>query len=203
MLLLGLLLSGYGGSSTVLETSGDIKILKFTVDHILEETNNKMNFEILLADYKNKSHAADIIYLLDAYSKDPMGGGSPLSDFSKDNLIKKLSNIPHAFSVLCYVDNKPAGLINCFEVFSTFQCRPLINIHDVIVIAEFRGLGISQLMMKEVEGIARTSGCCKITLEVLERNEVAKNSYKKFGFVGYELNPLMGRALYWEKSIRT
>ena len=87
MLLLGLLLSGYGGSSTVLETSGDIKILKFTVDHILEETNNKMNFEILLADYKNKSHAADIIYLLDAYSKDPMGGGSPLSDFSKNNLI--------------------------------------------------------------------------------------------------------------------
>ena len=61
--------------------------------------------------------------------------------------------------------------------------------------------GISQLMMKEVEEIAKNKGCCKITLEVLEGNEVAQRSYKKFGFAGYELNPLMGKALFWEKPI--
>jgi ribosomal protein S18 acetylase RimI-like enzyme len=103
--------------------------------------------------------------------------------------------------VICYVDSEPAGLINCFEAFSSFQCKPLINIHDVIVSANFRGLGISQLMMKKVEEMARNRSCCKITLEVLEGNEVAKSSYKKFGFSGYELNPRMGRALFWEKSI--
>jgi ribosomal protein S18 acetylase RimI-like enzyme len=56
-------------------------------------------------------------------------------------------------------------------------------------------------MMKKVEEMARNRSCCKITLEVLEGNEVAKSSYKKFGFSGYELNPRMGRALFWEKSI--
>ena len=161
-----------------------------------------MNFEILLADYKNKNHGTDILYLLDSYSRDPMGGGVPLSDSTKNNLVKELSNIPHAFSVLGYINNKRAGLINCFETFSSFQCKPLINVHDVIVLADFRGHGISQLMMKEVEEIAKNKGCCKITLEVLEGNEVAQRSYKKFGFAGYELNPLMGKALFWEKPIQ-
>jgi ribosomal protein S18 acetylase RimI-like enzyme len=56
-------------------------------------------------------------------------------------------------------------------------------------------------MLKEVEEIAKKKGCCKITLEVLEGNKVAQRSYKKFGFAGYELNPLMGKALFWEKPI--
>ena len=131
-----------------------------------------------------------------------MGGGVPLSAGVKDNLVKALSNIPHAFSLICYVDSKPAGLINCFEAFSTFQCKPLINIHDVMVLTDFRGLGISQLMMGKVEEIAKSKGCCKLTLEVLEGNEVAQSSYKKFGFSGYELNPVTGKALFWEKPVQ-
>ena len=131
-----------------------------------------------------------------------MGGGTPLSAGVKDNLVKALSNIPHAFSLICYVDSKPAGLINCFEAFSTFQCKPLINIHDVMVLTDFRGLGISQLMMGKVEEIAKSKGCCKLTLEVLEGNEVAQSSYKKFGFSGYELNPVTGKALFWEKPVQ-
>ena len=160
-----------------------------------------MNIEILVADYKNKSHGFDIVYLLECYSIDPMGGGTLLSDHVKDNLVQELSDLPQAFSVLCYVDRKPAGLINCFEAFSTFQCKPLINIHDVVVAAHFRGLGISQLMMAAVEEIAKRKSCRKITLEVLEENKVAKSSYKKFGFSGYELNSPMGKAVFWEKGI--
>ncbi|MFT5906124.1 MAG: ribosomal protein S18 acetylase RimI-like enzyme, partial [Cryomorphaceae bacterium] len=42
---------------------------------------------------------------------------------------------------------------------------------------------------------------CKITLEVLSKNEVAKSAYQKFGFSGYELDPEAGKALFWEKPI--
>ncbi|CAM4299869.1 GNAT family N-acetyltransferase [Pseudoalteromonas byunsanensis] len=160
-----------------------------------------MNVEVLIADYLNENQAVDIGFLLNHYAEDPMGGGLPLSDFTKDNLAKELSKIPHAFSVICYVDGKPAGLINCFEAFSTFKCKPLINIHDIVVVNEFRGLGISQSMLAKVEERAREKGCCKITLEVLEGNEVAQNSYIKFGFNGYELDPKMGKALFWQKLI--
>ncbi len=44
-------------------------------------------------------------------------------------------------------------------------------------------------------------GCCKITLEVFEGNSIAQNSYQKFGFEGFELNPKMGKALFWQKNI--
>jgi ribosomal protein S18 acetylase RimI-like enzyme len=160
-----------------------------------------MNIEVKVVDYLDKEQSIDIGYLLDAYSKDQMGGSQSLSESVKLNLANELSKLPHAFSIICYVNNKPAGLVNCFEAFSTFKCKPLINIHDVIVVNEFRGLGLSQQMLSKVEEIAKQKGCCKITLEVLEGNKVAQNSYIKFGFAGYELDPVMGKALFWQRNI--
>jgi ribosomal protein S18 acetylase RimI-like enzyme len=160
-----------------------------------------MNIEVKVVDYLDKEQSIDIGYLLDAYSKDQMGGSQSLSESVKSNLANELSKLPHAFSIICYVNNKPAGLVNCFEAFSTFKCKPLINIHDVIVVNEFRGLGLSQQMLSKVEEIAKQKGCCKITLEVLEGNKVAQNSYIKFGFAGYELDPIMGKALFWQRNV--
>ena len=39
-----------------------------------------MNVEVLQADYHNEKHAADLVYLLDSYARDSMGGGVPLSE---------------------------------------------------------------------------------------------------------------------------
>jgi ribosomal protein S18 acetylase RimI-like enzyme len=161
-----------------------------------------LNIEIIVADYNDSQQGQDIVSLLNDYAKDPMGGGEPLAQETVDNLAASLSKLPHAFSIVCYVDAKPAGLINCFEAFSTFKCKPLINIHDVAVRKEYRGLGISLKMLEKVEQIASEKGCCKLTLEVLEGNEVAKNAYIKFGFQGYELDPLMGKAMFWEKALK-
>ena len=160
-----------------------------------------MDIEIIQADYRDPKHRREIVLILDAYASEPMGGGVPLSDYAKENLVEKLSRLPHAFSILAYVDGEPAGLVNCFEGFSTFACQPLINIHDLAVLANFRGHGLSQRMLQKVEVIARERGCCKLTLEVLSNNAIAKNAYAKFGFAGYELDPTTGHALFWEKAL--
>lgn len=157
--------------------------------------------EVVIADYSNEKHGHDIVYLLDAYAKDPMGGGESLPLYVKENLVAELAKLPYAFSLICYIDAKPAGLINCFDGFSSFACKPLINIHDVIVIDEFRGQGVSQLLLSKVDDIAKQKGCCKITIEVLEGNNAAKKAYMKQGFTGYELDPEMGKALFWQKSL--
>jgi ribosomal protein S18 acetylase RimI-like enzyme len=160
-----------------------------------------MKIKVLIADYLDQKHSLDIGDLLNKYAEDPMGGGEALAEDVKQNLSTELSKVPSAFSVICYVDGKAAGLTNCFEAFSTFKCKPLINIHDVVVKKEFRGLGISQLMLARVEERAKEKGCCKVTLEVLEGNKVAQNAYIKFGYSDYQLDPEMGRALFWQKSI--
>ena len=160
-----------------------------------------MNIEIIKVNYADSKQASDLISLLNIYAQDPMGGGNALTPYVIKNLVNELLKLPHAFSVLCYVNNIPAGLINCFEAFSTFSCKPLVNIHDVIVLKEFRGNNLSQKMLAMVEDIAKSKGCCKLTLEVLSQNEAAKSSYKKYGFGDYELDPKMGSAQFWQKLI--
>ena len=160
-----------------------------------------MTIELIQADYNNPQHASDLMMLLNAYALDPMGGGEALSESVQKNLVPTLAKRNDVFSILCYVDEHPAGIINCIEGFSTFNCKPLINIHDCGVLTEFRGLGLSLKMFAKVEEIAIERGCCKLTLEVLQGNVVAQHAYKKLGFAGYELDAETGHALFWEKKL--
>ncbi|PQP03999.1 MULTISPECIES: GNAT family N-acetyltransferase [Pseudomonas] len=156
---------------------------------------------VLQASYTNPVHAEAICLLLNHYAEDPMGSGQPLPVNVLQQLPGELAKRPHAFSVLAFVGGEPAGLVNCFEGFSTFACRPLVNVHDVVVVSKFRGLGLSQRMLHKVEDIARQRGCCKITLEVLEGNPVAQASYGKFGFSPGMFDPAHGRMLFWTKAL--
>jgi GNAT superfamily N-acetyltransferase len=157
--------------------------------------------EILLADLSLPSHGEAIIYLLNEYAKDEMGGGTELSIFVKNNLVSELKKRQGVYIILAFVDGHPAGLVTCFEGFSTFACKPLLNIHDVIVISDYRGRGISKKLLNKAEEIAIDLGCCKLTLEVLEGNTIAQGAYKSCGYSGYELNPKMGRAMFWQKKL--
>lgn len=157
--------------------------------------------EIRLADLNQPEQAAALVALMDEYARDPMGGGEGLAESVKAGLPSALKDHPGAFQVLAWKDGQAVGLINCFEGFSTFKCQPLINIHDVIVSGNCRGQGVALLMLDKVEAIARERGCCKMTLEVLQGNLSAQKSYRKAGFAGYELDPEMGHALFWEKKL--
>ena len=142
-----------------------------------------------------------VLQLLDHYAQDPMGGGKPLSEEVKQNLIPQLQSRSDYLGVIAFNNETPVGLINCFEGFSTFAARPLMNIHDVIVASDYRGNGLAQRMMEKVEEVARERGCCKLTLEVLSNNHVAQTAYRKFGFGVYELDPEAGGAVFWEKGL--
>lgn len=158
--------------------------------------------EIITADPSNPIHAQAIVQLMDEYARDPMGGGQPLSETVTKNLPLELSRRSNAYCILALADGKdPAGLINCFEGFSTFACRPLLNIHDVIVSTTYRGQGLSKRLLQEAEKIARQLNCCKLTLEVLQGNTIAQRAYRSVGFSSYQLNPEMGHALFWEKKL--
>ena len=157
---------------------------------------------VVCADYANPVHAAAVVMLLDAYASDPMGGGEPLSEFAKANLVPSLASRPQAFSVLAFAgddDGTPVGLVNCIEGFSTFACKPLVNVHDVAVLAGYRGQRIGERMLELVETLARERGACKLTLEVLSGNAGAMRLYQRTGFAQYQLDPAMGQAGFMQK----
>lgn len=154
---------------------------------------------VLQADYANVSHAQALVQLLDMYAQDPMGGSKALGDFAIQNLVAELARRPNAFSILAFVGGVQAGLVNCFEGFSTFACKPLVNVHDLAVAPAFRGQGIARRMLQGVEKIAQERGACKLTLEVLQGNAAALRSYQQFGFSGYQLNATVGQAVFLQK----
>lgn len=160
-----------------------------------------MSVTIVEVDFNNQTHARDLVLMLNGYATDPMGGGEALSQDTQSNLAKSLSVLSYAHSFLCYVDDQPAGLANCFLGFSTFACKPLLNIHDLAVDKSFRGKGISQSLLKAVSEKARALGCCKVTLEVLSGNTVARNAYLKFGFKDYQLDENYGHAQFMELKL--
>ncbi|MCP4108638.1 MAG: GNAT family N-acetyltransferase [Desulfobacteraceae bacterium] len=154
--------------------------------------------EIIETNYTKDGHEKIIIELMNHYATDII---TPLSDDVKANLVRELEKREGIHTVIAFADNVPAGLAISIEGFSTFSCKPLLNIHDLFVSPGFRGKGISKMILKKLEEIALQLDCCKLTLEVLENNEVGINLYKSFGFSAYELDPSQGRALFLEKKL--
>lgn len=156
---------------------------------------------VIEANLLDPVHAQATIHLLNHYAADQMGGGQELPQFVKDNLVTELQRREAAHVVLAFESHEPVGLAILMEGFSTFACRPLLNVHDVVVLREHRGRGIAQQLLAKAEQIAQRLGCCKLTLEVLEGNKAAQAAYKASGFDSYELDPKMGKALFWQKKL--
>jgi GNAT superfamily N-acetyltransferase len=98
------------------------------------------------ADLHDETMAKAIVELLNSYACDFFGGNEPLSDYSRTNLICELRKLPSAHVFVAKDVGKSeeyVGLAICFEGFSTFACKPLINVHDFYVRPEFRRQGIS------------------------------------------------------------
>lgn len=156
---------------------------------------------VVRADYRDAEQAAIIVHLLDEYARDPMGGGAALPDTVKERLVPALIACANAFSFIAWVDAQPAGLLNGFMTLSTFRAQPLFNIHDVVVLPEFRRRGVAQRLFRAAEEFARERDCCKLTLEVLEGNTGARALYDELGFSGYSLSSETGCALFLQKLL--
>lgn len=159
-------------------------------------------------DYGNAREARALVELLDGYARDVAGGGVPLSAKVQRGLPEALRQRPQAFSVMAWAADAsaphgevPVGLINCLEGFSTFACRPLVNVHDVVVAPGWRGHRIAQRMLHRVEALASERGACKLTLEVLSGNHSAMRAYERDGFAAYTLDPSMGQAQFLQKML--
>jgi len=147
-----------------------------------------MPLTVLPVDYHNVEHRHALVMLLDAYARDPMGGGEGLAEDVKARLCDDLAARPDAASFIAWRDGQPVGLVNCIEGYSTFKARPLMNIHDIAVLPGQRGQGVGQALLQAAQDHARARGCCKL-------------AYEQAGFHAYALDPALGRAVFLEKPL--
>lgn len=149
-----------------------------------------------LCDYTNPNHLNNLADLLQEYMADPMGGHSAHSKLQQLRLVDGLANHPKSFVVFAIVEDKIVGMATCFELFSTFEVKPFVNIHDLIVSKQYRGKGYGKAILNEVARIAEEKKCCKVSLEVRTDNTLAQGLYRSLGFS--EAEPDM---LFWIKKL--
>jgi ribosomal protein S18 acetylase RimI-like enzyme len=156
---------------------------------------------VILANLELPAHQQAILRLLDMYCRDQFGAAKPLPRETSERLIAGLKEARG----ICFLaqEETPAGpsefigLALCLPSFSSFRARPILNIHDIAVAPSHRGKGIGQALLQAVEEEARRRGCCKVTLEVREDNEVAKAAYRRAGFTSSE-----PETLFWGRELK-
>jgi ribosomal protein S18 acetylase RimI-like enzyme len=157
--------------------------------------------EIVEADLNLTEHQHAVVELVNAYAMDPKGNGRPLSNEVRRALIPALQEHPTTVIFLAYQGGEAIGIAVCFLGFSTFAARPLINIHDLAVLPAYRGQGIGRQLLEEIELKAREMGYCKLTLEVQENNQRARQLYEAVGFAQAVYEKSAGGTLFLSKSL--
>src|SRR5215831_3967710 len=157
--------------------------------------------EILRADLERQDHQKAIVDLIDAYSRDAMGDGKPLPDDVKIRLVPGLRAHPTTIAFLAYDGARAIGIALCFRGFSSFKAKPLINIHDIAVLPEYRGKGIGRQLLEAVADYARSLDCCKLTLETQEHNYTAQKLYRSVGFARDVHTSEAGGAIFMTKPL--
>jgi ribosomal protein S18 acetylase RimI-like enzyme len=156
---------------------------------------------VIEADLALPDHQRDVVTMTAAYALDVMGNGGPLPPDVLERLVPALREHPTTMIFLAYIGAQAVGIATCFLGFSTFAARPLINIHDLAVLPDYRGRGIGQALLETVVRKARARGCVKVTLEVREDNTRARRVYTAAGFRHAVHGETTGGSLFYTKLL--
>lgn len=117
-------------------------------------------------------------------------------DYWRNNLIEFNANV-----ILVYLDEKPVAS-GCFKKYN----KNTVELKRMFVLPEARGLGLAQLVIKELEKEAIDQGFEVMILETLYKQKEAISLYQKTGFEIVEnYEPYVGllNSICMSKSINT
>lgn len=147
-----------------------------------EHSTTLSPIEIALVDFDNPLQREGVVAMVNAYASDPQVGGVNLPAAVLKSLGERLAEHPTAVAWLATEGETPVGVLVGFFGFSTFAARPLLNLHDLAVVASRRGRGIGRTLLTTAEAYARERDCCAMTLEVRGDNFTAQRLYRQMGF---------------------
>ena len=75
------------------------------------------------------------------------------------------------------------GFVQLFPSFSSLKAQRLWVLNDLFVAPEGRGKGVGRALMDRARRHAEETGACRLTLETMHDNQVAKSLYLSLGYV--------------------
>ncbi len=88
---------------------------------------------------------------------------------------------PIVGALIAEVDGSPAGSAFWHRSFSTNLGREIMYLEDLVVMPDFRRLGVARALLKEVAAVAVARGYPKIFWLAMEWNSSATDLYKSIG----------------------
>ena len=116
------------------------------------------------------------------------------------SMAENLRKFPTTRAFLAEKEDKSIALALCFLGFTTYENTPLLNLHDFVVLPEYRGQGVGTGFFAFLEDQARQMGCGRMTLEVNHTNPRAKKLYKEMGYTGSDLDKPQDRIYFLKKN---
>ena len=151
---------------------------------------------IIECDFANPLHRKALVKLMNHYMEDAMGQHPTMNKEEGEKMVCGLEKHPSKLILLAEYHGEYIGLANSFINFGTFAVKPFVNIHDIVVLDKYRGIGAGKKLMEAIIEYAQKNDCGKVTLEVREDNTVAQKMYKSLGFD--ECKPVMH---FWAKYL--
>lgn len=150
-----------------------------------------------IREYQEKDRPAllEMIAILQDYEAVMQPGMLPGSEMAEKMLVHTLSECKEKDGkiYLADVDDKVVGFVYFFvlkEETDLMYYDPEITsvyVSDYLVLEEYRGKGIGRALMEKVEEYAKELGIKKIKLTVLAKNSLARETYKKLGYLDEEI----------------
>lgn len=75
------------------------------------------------------------------------------------------------------------GFVQLYPSFSSVAAQRLWVLNDLFVAPEGRGGGVGRALMDRARRHAEETGACRLTLETMKDNDVAKSLYLSLGYV--------------------
>jgi len=147
---------------------------------------------VIRIEVENSNQRSQFAILFNEYSPD-------LSEKIDSHAIDQLFELPYFHGFICSVDNEPAAFAVCFESYSTYRAKKVLNIHDFMVSSDYRGKGIGKSLLNGIEQHSRDNDYLKITLEVGENNIAAQRLYNACDYEDEQV-ALKG-LLHWQKYL--
>ncbi len=88
---------------------------------------------------------------------------------------------PLALVFLAEIKGKAIGFVSYHFIYSTFLAQPGIWLDDLYVLAEYRGNGVGEALIKHLCQIARDAGCGRIDWTVAADNARGIKFYQRIG----------------------
>ncbi|MDR2205267.1 MAG: GNAT family N-acetyltransferase [Flavobacteriaceae bacterium] len=80
------------------------------------------------------------------------------------------------------IGDELVGFVQLYPIFSSTQMKKLWLLNDLFVDKNYRGQGISVLLIEESKKLCRKTDACGLILETAKTNDIGNRLYLKTGF---------------------